>query len=616
VSDPSWNQVLDSISSGNRRPWVRRPLALRGPTVVGAAPDESAARFERLAGLMVRLHSAEKQLELAPLPAGDTSWKEVRPANRKHNLRKEAVRARLELLGYSTGKDGDTLRQAVRQFQTDAELQVDGWVGWQTWEALDEFITLEPPLKLDRWYPRTKVPCPALVRATALRLRALGFEAALTDRLEELVKPLEAFEQVARELGLVAEGEVSDRQLISLIFDDELLLTVASKDREGSPILDEPLNLEEPEGDPTSRLLRRLVRNDLWLHGYEVGDLRTPTQVVPGQKSVADGLRVFWSQRGVPSDELEARSKRIDRALFQALIEEHRPTEPGEDQHEWVSRFVDENRDELSEAWKRTIPCRPVFFIWDGVKRCGSWLKRHLVGAAGKLVSLAEVVGKGVEYAKTFVWNVVRFMFQQGSRILSTVRRAIGAFLNGIQPFLDGGIQLGEGEERIECQLGLDMDVKLLVGSRTPEARSREMAARLRMMARCLGAGTTVLGELLRAEAAILKGPGGWMAFLAHLVQRAPIWEKYVEHLASLPYLERSETPANWPRRLAIAAGVLLPVAATGVVTWKAFVDGVQGLESWLTAAGIPVGIGMLGVVLGWFARRWLGDRLRSLLPG
>ena len=120
---PLWDAVLDEISQEIRRRGTQ-PLQLQAP----AQPDgEHLDPYRRLQGLLERLTQAEQQLELAPLPAGDTSWgDEVRPGNREHNLRKKAVRARLELLGYAPGAEGDSgaLRQAVLQFQEDAGLDI------------------------------------------------------------------------------------------------------------------------------------------------------------------------------------------------------------------------------------------------------------------------------------------------------------------------------------------------------------------------------------------------------------------------------------------------------------------------------------------------------------
>jgi hypothetical protein len=626
VSATTWDAVLKEFSREIDRRGTQ-PLRLQAPP----RPEVNLLNlYPWIQGLLDRLSQAERQLELAPLPAGDTSWgDEVRPGNREHNLRKKAVRARLELLGYAPGAEGDSnpLRQAVMQFQQDAGLDVDGWVGQQTWGALDEFITLEPPLQIDRWYPIGGVPCPALIRAMALRLRMLGFEAPTTDRLELLAEPLAAFRRAALELGLPAGPEVVARQWVALLFDDELLFSIAARGLSGQAATG-ALNLDEPETDAASRMLRRMVRGELWLQGYNVGDLRGSTQAVQGQEGLTDGLRAYWSHRSLPAGEtIDRRSKLIDPVLFRALLEDHRaPPDGSAQEHEHVSRFVLNHLEEFRQAWEHTIPCRPVFFIWDGVKRCGNWLRKQIAG----LSSLADVVGKGLEYAKTFVWNMVRYVFQQGSQIFSTVRRAIAAMIHGAQPFLDGSIRVGQGADRVECQIALGGSLGVFISSQASPEAGAMLGAQLEQMSRCLNASSLILSELLRAELKLLSGPVGWMSLLTELVKEAPRWKGYLAQVADLPdlpapklqtmmgdttsgpeFLSIPPPPRNWRRRLVIMAAGVLVLSGTGLVAWQfGALARPTDSQGWLQLAGLILGVpGLAGLAI-WALMKRLGTKL------
>ena len=606
---PIWDAVLDELSQENRRRGTQ-PLQLHSPLhPEGPFPDP----YHRLQGLLDWLTQAERELELAPLPAGDTSWgDEVRPGNREHNLRKKAVRARVELLGYATGPEGDssTLRQAVLQFQQEAGLDVDGWVGKQTWLALDEFITLEPPLQLGLWYPVGAAPLPALVRATGLRLKMVGFEAPVSTDAQALAEPLAAFRKAALELGLDAGPEVPDWQVIGLLFDDELLFSIAKQTMKAQAGPG-PLNLDEPEGGAASRMLRRMVRNELWLHGYEVGDLRATTQVVPGQKGLADGLRVYWGQRGLPPGEtIEQRSKRMDATLFQALLEDHHvPAEHSAEEHESVSRFMASHLDEFRQAWERTIPCRPVFFIWDGVKRGGQWLRQQI----SKLSSLADVVVKGLEFTKTFVWNMVRYVFQQGSKVFSTVRRAIAAMIHWRTALPGRRHPCGPGPRTRGVPIALNGSLGVFIGREaTPEA-ANALSDRLQQMAQCLNASSLIFAEILRAEQKLLRGPSGWMALLSQLVQETPRWKMYLSRVAALPDLPaptvtaaflgdtaggeiETQSVTNWPRRIAIMGAGSLMLGGAGLVAWQvgALARPTEPVH-WLVFAGGVLGLPLLG---------------------
>jgi len=622
VSETTWDAVLQEFSREIDRRGTQ-PLRLQAPP----RPEVDLLNpLPWLQGLLDRLSQAERQLELAPLPAGDTSWgHEVRPGNQEHNLRKKAVRARIELLGYSPGPEGDssTLRQAVLQFQQDAGLDVDGWVGQQTWGALDEFITLEPPLQLDRWYPIDGVPYPALIRATALRLRMLGFEAPTTDRMELLAEPLAAFRRAALELGLPSGPQVGDRQVVALLFDDELLFSIAARGLYGQAV-----NLDEPEADAASRMLRRMVRSELWLHGYSVGDLRGSTQTVQGQPGLAEGLQAYWSHRALPPGEtIELRSKLIDSVLFRALLEDHRTQPDGSAQeHEHVSSFFLNHLDEFRQAWEHTIPCRPVFFIWDGVKRCGSWLRRQIAG----LSSLTDVVRKGLEYAKTFVWNMVRYVFQQGSQIFSTIRRAIAALIHGAQPFLDGSIRVGQGAERVECQIALNGSLGLFISNQAPPEAGAILGARLKQMSRCLNASALILSEILRVELKLLRGPVGWMSLLTELIKDVPRWKRFLAHVADLPDLPAPKLqtmmgstpsgpalasipppPRNWRRRLVITAAGVLVLSGAGLLAWQfGALARPTDTKSWLQLAGIMLGVPSLTGLAIWALTKRLRRKL------
>lgn len=626
MSETTWDAVLKEFSREIDRRGTQ-PLRLQEPP----RPEVDLLNpFPWLQGLLDRVSQAEQQLELAPLPAGDTSWgDEVRPGNREHNLRKKAVRARLELLGYTPGAEGDssTLRQAVLQFQRDAGLDVDGWVGQQTWGALDEFITLEPPLQLERWHPIGGVPCPALIRATALRLRMLGFDTPATDRMEVLAEPLAAFRRAALQLGLPAGPEVVDRQLVALLFDDELLFSIAARGLYGQAATS-ALDLDEPESDAASRMLRRMVRSELWLQGYNVGDLRGSTQTDQGHPELANGLRAYWSHHALPPGEtIERRSKLIDPVLFRALLEDHRAQpDDGAQEHEHVSSFVLNHLEEFRQAWEHTIPCRPVFFIWDGVKRCGNWLRKQIAG----LSSLADVVRKGLEYAKTFVWNTVRYVFQQGSQIFSTVRRAIAALIHGAQPFLDGSIRVGQGADLVECQIALNGSLGVFISHQASPEAGEMLGAQLQQMSRCLSASSLILAEILRVELKLLRGPVGWMSLLTQLVKEAPRWKRFLAHVADLPDLPAPKLqtmmgattsgpefasipppPRNWRRRLVIMAAGVLMLSGAGLVAWQfGTLTRPTDSQSWLQLAAFTLGLPALASLAIWALMKRLGKKL------
>jgi hypothetical protein len=267
-----------------------------------------------------------------------------------------------------------------------------------------------------------------------------------------------------------------------------------------------------------------------------------------------------------------------------------------------------------------------VFFIWDGVKRCGNWLRKQIA----QLSSLADVVGKGLEYAKTFVWNMVRYVFQQGSQIFSTVRRAIAALIHGVQPFLDGSIRVDQGAERVECQIALGGSLGVFISKQASPEAAALMEAQLEQMSRCLNASSLILSELLRAELKLISGPVGWMSLLTELVKEAPRWKQYLAHVADLPdlpapklqtmmgatpsgpgFLSIPPPPRNWRRRLAIMAAGVLVLSGAGLVAWQfGALARPTDSQGWLQLAALILGLpGLAGLAL-WALMKRVGTKL------
>jgi hypothetical protein len=145
-------------------------------------------------------------------------------------------------------------------------------------------------------------------------------------------------------------------------------------------------------------------------------------------------------------------------------------------------------------------------------------------------------------------------------------------------------------------------------------------------MSQCLDASTLILGEILRVELKLLKGPVGWMSLLTQLVKEAPRWETYLARVADLPDLpapalqllvnptdgNKLDRPLrNWPRRLAIVAAVVLVVSGAGVVAWQfgALIRPTKPME-WLQLAGAVLGLSGFGGLVTWAVRKWLRSRL------
>lgn len=547
--------------------WGQIVAAFGGtPEPVPPSPPEAAIPhpqwedFTPLHGLEDDLDRFETSLQLSSLPSEDPYQTgpstQEQPSN---DLRILAVRKRLRLLGYEANPEGaaldEALREKVREFQADSGITVDGWVGRETWDALQELITLEPPLDLDVWFPKGETACPSLSRAVGLRLKMLGFDAQPIPDLHALQPALDAFQAVLWTLGLLApsQARLEARRLVRLVFDDKLLLDLAERRHASITAPGWYLRLDAPEdssaeGSPqdedsrrASRFIRRLVRNELWLLGYEVGRLDLPTDHPEASKAFQSGIEAFLRDHSdgeapLSTEELGARARRIDFDLMKRIQSVHEQ-EMANPAH--VARFIRENQGQLAQIWSLALPKNPVYFLWDGVKRCAAWLGRWFKRGVAKL---GEVLEKGLEHAKTFLWNVFRFVYQSSSDALTTVRKAIALVAEGLHTFHDGG-ELREGRQgtQVLCRMQLDGDNYLLAEPGARQASIRRLKVRLTRTRMGLEVGLVVLREVAILVMGIARGTLGALSLVGHFVEQASEWQRYEAALAGVPELPPAE---------------------------------------------------------------------------
>jgi len=540
------------------------------------------SRYVGVRTVETRMDDFEARLGLSSLPVVPPSGSATRG---RTDLRSGAVQERLQALGYTLTRAysgtllSRPLPEVVKEFQRDAGLVEDGWVGEETWTALQEFVTLEPPLKLEQYVGPQ--PLPAMVRALGLRLQLLGFEVRRpSPDFSGLQAPLARFEAVAQRLALLPPGPLREWETVQSVFDDSLLHRLAERALAGEGLLTFPLRLSDPEStSDEARFVRRLVRTELWLLGYDVGSLEGSTDGPQARARLEAAIGTFWgdvaesSGLTPPPDALA-----ITPELLNALRVEGKATgEPAPAQSrlgpggvpEALNRFVEANPAEMKQIWARAIARAPTFFVWDGLERCERWLARQLSSFVDGVVSFGKLLARGLERAKTFLWNVVRFLYQRASGILSTVRKAVAVLTDGLQTLLAGEIRLNPKGALVASQVRLDGSSVLLI---SPEARPEDLEGlrhHLERYSRFLSVGGAIVLEMVDALALLASGPAGWISCVAHLMRVAPGWERQLEGLGELPEAPPNQAPLEgWRVALAVAVAALL--AGVGVLAWKA----------------------------------------------
>ncbi len=478
----------------------------------------------------------------APAPArADAAMRETL----EDSGRIEAVTDRLRLLGYlapgGRAAPPDRLDAAIRRFQSEAGLRVDGAPGPITWTALDQLVTFETATRVHSRI-HADGPDPALRRAANLRLRTLGFSAhrsspdsapnADANTAVELDRvALDDFWRMAQRLRIVPFGRrwQDAATVLELLFDQDRLIQGASHSARrvrGQRYFSYLKRSNESEADIEAglgRFLVRLARVELWLLGYEVRiDARAGYPVrgfgqVPRRNRdplLRSALRAFARLADIPSQteltpELFAALGAPDRApagtrsvstatpASRAVTHPSAVDDPG---HASLARVPDQAA--VAAVWStaRTLGAR----LWDGFRRLLGWLRR----------GVRAVLDIGRNLARAFMrsaieaWEMARFAIREAAR-------AMGQWLRG---------HVGmRHPESTQVAISKDGDMLVRLRQRAPQMH---IDAATRSTLR-FGAAFHLAMQLLTAVLAILRGAlagatgriTGWARVLRALVE-------------------------------------------------------------------------------------------------
>jgi hypothetical protein len=210
----------------------------------------------------------------------------------------------LQYLEKRSGINNDMLNQAIHTLQREAKLSDDGWLGYQTWQAIQQVFTFEEPTQLEMWID-AKEPTEFILRAAYLRLRALGviedsrivfshLSAVKSSHTRRQVVDagLLRFRQMLILIGIKAselpKGDDFRTPLLHLLFDQERLTQWVHDYRKSLRLALSPVPLYkkgETHQDEllkmhTLRFLGNIAKVELWLHGYFTGSHSDPDDVV------------------------------------------------------------------------------------------------------------------------------------------------------------------------------------------------------------------------------------------------------------------------------------------------------------------------------------------------
>lgn len=483
-------------------------LALEG------SPDEQFVWLEN------RLADAAWEGVVRPLPT--TAREFERRSFGPGHLR--VIRNRFYRLGYLAADSEEDnidyeLRTAIRQFQREAKLTVDGWVGMQTWQALQELFAFEPPTELRRWLEGDALT-PALHRAAHLRLFTFGLlEGRSQASLAPVADGLAAWARVLQLLG--ADMSFPDEvelpmPLLGQLFDlDGLVQRVTSKR--------EVIRACLANGVPADReLLRRFltcfVKIQLWLLGYEdvqPDGLPTPitrrrvisvvsSQVRYHYSPLYRAIREFWNDQ-----DLSRKHGTVPQILLRTIsglaavnADERDAADERRAQAKEMVATLEKTDEDLDKQWREmSLGGR----IWDGAKR----LWRFLWGLIRRAVS--QIVKKFKQ--------IIRAAYQAAADAFSLLHRGFRVFADTVDLLFSREIP-GSSEE-IAMYHDHDHDFKVFVSSTASAAHVSRFFEQLRTRLAGFHVTTQVLKVFLGlaiASARLAAGPWAWWPLVRTLI--------------------------------------------------------------------------------------------------
>ncbi len=500
---------------------LERFSRLADPAV--GAPKSVDMIISRISALGADLTQSEVNGLFVPLPLEE-------PQKSKDVSRIKTIRNRLANLGYllkDSGRpylDGE-LEQAVRWFQEEADLEVDGWVGEQTWTALQELVSFESPSNLLRWFRGGQIKAP-LKRAMGLRLFVLGLmENAPAAQPGDPTEGMEAFGRVWEILNL---GPVTSRASISLewvarLFDQDGLIGRLASARV-------PSTLQERQS--THGFLLNAAKIELWLAGYKirptgydlqsrsVGDDKSDSSIWMISSSMTKYLRLkknmrfykallsFWKDHEAENDQIKTLTADFMDTFpqfFQMIATEIQidaVMTTSEKQAE-IERILKKYPEQIPTIWDHVHEMGNR--VWDGIRRVWGWLKTLMRSGFKKVITLGS--------------NLARLIYDYALSaycVVSNVFKSFGAMVRSItNPVADGS-----DLKHIVMFHDKDFDFRVVVNSSAESKVVKALTRKVRRQTRMFVFACHVLSIVMSVTMTVIQsGMTGYIGLIFAMIR-------------------------------------------------------------------------------------------------
>ncbi|MBU4262947.1 MAG: peptidoglycan-binding protein [Proteobacteria bacterium] len=512
--------------------------AIFAPQAASHAPDEML--FNNLSALVLDFDLASALGIFNPLP-------EETPRESHDASRIRTIRSRLACLGYLSHDSrlpiiDPFLIHAIKKFQHDAGLTEDGWVGRQTWHALQELVSFESPCHVNHWFTGNCAG-PALARSIALRLHVLGLTDTLTfDDAANLTAGLQQFQSVAAFLHL-AEKDIRPEvcpATIDLLFDQDLLVEALATVMTSLP---------KDVGHPLFSFAASVAKVELWLAGYDV----TPNgfqgkeffQPAPGKRRGKQRLRIplgrqslllsddsrlfaaltsYWQDHGKEEESPGLAQRFADefpaffRMIASAILSQK--SLPEAEKSALLYQMVAKQPEQLEAIWQTALSLGGQ--MWDGMgSRVFGWLHNLQRQPGGKTVGIGR--------------NISRLVYHQAMTAYDIARQALQAFPTQIDNIFQRELQ-GSDPRHIMMRHDRDLDFQVFINTDGDQEKITQFIDTVAQTSRSFNATCRIIGTFMSTLSLFIsQGRTGWAGLILTLLQLADRISSLGRQLPAVP---------------------------------------------------------------------------------
>lgn len=380
--------------------------------------------FDQLEGFEAILGKVESSGKIVSVPTSKANFKEL---SKDQDLYKY-VWERLYQLGYLSKSrpssrlrrnrrtqrfvyDGPKLTAALKQFQHDANIINDGWLGLQTWTALQQLYTFDDANDLNDWLSINRRP--ALNKSIELRLRVLGIVDDKKPKARAYgvnrVSGLALWESFLHYLGVLPE-QADEFTVLSYLYDLDKLTPLMHNNYQ---------KIKDSHFAFKDKLLKKILIIELWLHGF---DNINPNMEVEENifkssttDSVSQAAQKLCEIEGLVDETLEQATD-LDAVCLQYFANTSLNDTSAVESEKVANAIaeISKNEDYAQQLSTKVSEKQWGAWLFDGLKRAFRWVYKQLQKATAwiseKIEALAIAIKKLSLPAVSFYRRTVKIL--------------------------------------------------------------------------------------------------------------------------------------------------------------------------------------------------------------